>query len=285
MGRKLFFLALILAGAVGFALAIGNFQWRWASDQLRKQLLESGHRATRGTYDPRELAGLPAPVIRYFAASLTPGQPLIASAILRSRGAMSLDTTATRWVPFQAEQTIMSQPPGFFWDARVRAMAWPATFVRDAYVEGIGVLQASIGGVVPVVNQRGRGELARGELMRYLAEAAWIPTKLLPSQGVRWAAVDDSTADAEMVDRELQIFLRFRFDDTGGIREVSSEVRPRMLGTTFVPMRWGGRFWNHAKRGGMRIPLDAEVAWRGPGGEQPYWRGHMEQANYQFAEQ
>ena len=38
------------------------------------------------------------------------------------------------------------------------------------------------------------GEVAQGELMRFFAEAAWYPTALLPSQGVRWQAVDDTSA-------------------------------------------------------------------------------------------
>jgi hypothetical protein len=41
---------------------------------------------------------------------------------------------------------------------------------------------------------RGTGEIAEGQLMGFFAEAAWYPTALLPGQGVRWEAVDDSSA-------------------------------------------------------------------------------------------
>ncbi len=56
-------------------------------------------------------------------------------------------------------------------------------------VVGEGILHAAVLGAVPVVNIRGTREVAEGELMRFLAEAAWYPTALLPSQGVRWEAV------------------------------------------------------------------------------------------------
>jgi hypothetical protein len=62
--------------------------------------------------------------------------------------------------------------------------------VHDAYVAGEGVLNARVLGLVSVVDMRGTGEVAEGELMRFFAEAAWYPTALLPSQGVRWQAVD-----------------------------------------------------------------------------------------------
>jgi hypothetical protein len=45
-----------------------------------------------------------------------------------------------------------------------------------------------------LVNLRGTPEIAQGELMRFLAEAAWYPTALLPSQGVQWKAIDDFSA-------------------------------------------------------------------------------------------
>jgi hypothetical protein len=278
--RRLILVALGVAGAGLFGLALGNFQWRWTSDQMRKELGLSSREAARGVYDPRELVGLPTPVVRFFAATLTPGQPIVTGATLRHRGTMSL---GERWVRFDSEQLVVTAPPGFHWDARLRTPPGLATFVRDAYVEGVGALNAAVAGAIPVAHARGRGELARGELMRFLAEAAWVPTALLPSQGVRWTAVDDSSADAELVDRDQRVTLRFRFDDTGGIAEVASEARPRAEGGKFVPTPWGGRFSNHARRNGMRIPLDAEVYWRTPAGEQPYWRGHVERADYQFA--
>ena len=283
IGRRLVFLLLGLAGAAGFALALGNFQWRWTSEHVREQLARGSRSVGRGTYDPAELVGLPPPVVRFFAATLEPGQPIVTTATLRHRGTMNMGNSTERWARFDSEQFVVTSPPGFHWDARVRALPGLAAFVRDAYVEGAGLLRAAIAGVVPVEDRRGRGEHARGELMRFLAEAAWVPTALLPSQGVRWTAVDDSSADATLVDRDVQVTLRFHFDDTGGIRGVSSEARPRAVEGGFEPTPWVGRFWNHARRNGMRIPLDAEVAWRTPAGERPYWRGHVGRVDYEFA--
>jgi len=48
--------------------------------------------------------------------------------------------------------------------------------------------------VLTVADARGTPEMARGELMRFLAEATWYPTRLLPGNGMSWDAIDDSTA-------------------------------------------------------------------------------------------
>ncbi|MFZ0257155.1 MAG: DUF6544 family protein, partial [Gammaproteobacteria bacterium] len=45
---------------------------------------------------------------------------------------------------------------------------------------------------------------------------------------------------------------------------------------------WYGRFWNYDERGGMRIPLDGEVAWLLSEGPKPYWRGRITQLVYEY---
>jgi len=46
----------------------------------------------------------------------------------------------------------------------------------------------------------GGREAARGELLRYFAEMAGYSSAFLPSQGVRWEALDEHSANATLVD-------------------------------------------------------------------------------------
>jgi hypothetical protein len=63
--------------------------------------------------------------------------------------------------------------------------------VHDAYVAGEGRLHATLLALITLADLRGTREMAEGELMRFLAEAPWYPTALLPSQGVRWEAAGE----------------------------------------------------------------------------------------------
>ena len=130
-------------------------------------------------------------------------------------------------------------------------------------------------------SMRGTADVAEGELMRFFAEAAWYPTALLPSQGVHWEAVDDRSAYATLEEGDLSITMLFTFNKEGVIDTVHAEARGRGVGDEIVPTPWHGRFWNYEKRGGMRVPLDGEVAWLLPEGEKPYWRGHITEIAYQ----
>jgi hypothetical protein len=150
-------------------------------------------------------------------------------------------------------------------------------------VAGEGVLHASVLGLFKVVEMRGIGDVAEGELMRYFAEAAWYTTALLPSQGMRWEAAGDNSAYATLKDGDTSITMLFTFDERGLIDTVQAEARGRTVGGEVVPTPWQGRFWNYEERGSMLVPLDGEVAWLLPEGEKPYWRGHMAEISYKFA--
>lgn len=237
--------------------------------------LELGRRDVRPThYDEAELAGLPGPVQRYFGAAIRPGRPMIAAVRLEQTGALNTREDGERWQPFTASQRVVLAPPGFAWDARVRLLPGLAIRVRDAYVEGRGLLDARLLGW-PLVPRSPSAELARGELMRFLAEAVWYPTALLPSQGVRWSAVDDRHARAELADCGIRVSLEFGFGPDGLIESLRADDRGRSVRGTTVPTPWEGRWSRYAEVDGLQVPLEGEVAWLLPAGRRPYWRGRV----------
>jgi len=92
------------------------------------------------------------------------------------------------------------------------------------------MLYAKVIGLFSVADLRGTPEAARGELMRFLAEAAWYPTALLPSQGVIWTAADRASAHATLHDGVTTVTLLFRFNEAGLIESVFAADRGRGQG-------------------------------------------------------
>lgn len=283
MWRKTVILVVALAACVLAIVLYGEFRWQSGTEALRARL-NAAHRPIAPTvYNARELADLPAPVQRYFRTALKDGQPMIARLRLAQAGQFSLGETQPKWVPFTSTQVVLTQRPGFDWDARLRMAPGVNVLVHDAYVEGDGLLHASLFGLLTMANLRGTPEVAEGELLRYFAEAAWYPTALLPSQGVLWKAVDNTSAEATLRDGEVSVTLLFRFNDAGLIGSVRAAARGRDVNGVVVPTPWEGRFWNYDLREGMRIPLEGEVAWQLPQGLLPYWRGRITEMAYGFA--
>jgi hypothetical protein len=125
-------------------------------------------------------------------------------------------------------------------------------------------------------------ELAEGELMRFLAEAAWYPTVLIPGPGIEWEGVDDSMARVTLTDGATSVTLTVQFDARGLIASVRSDGRYRDVDGVPVRTPWQGRFWDYVRRDGMLVPLEGEVVWLLPGGPQPYWRGRIASRTYEF---
>ncbi len=282
-GVALTVLLIVGIGAVGYG------SWHWNSGTNAKLARLEAARVgpwpstQAARYDARELEGLPAPVQRYFRAVLNDGQAIIAAASLEQTGTFNMSETAEAWKPFTAKQRVITQRPGFDWDARITMFSRVPVHIHDAYIAGQGILHGAVLGLIPVVNMPDTPELRQGEFMRYFMEALWYPTALLPSQGVRWEAVDDQSARATLTDGAITLTLTFRFQDDGLIGSARAESRGRLVNGVPSGAPWQGRFWNYAVRDGMRVPLEGEVAWVMPDGLKPYYRGKLTSLSFDFA--
>ena len=263
--------------------AWGRARWDGLTRELEARLLAARQEPRVTRYREAELAGLPPPVQRYFRAVLRDGQPIVTGATLQHSGSFNLGETADRWVPFTSRQRVVTRRPGFVWDARMPMAPGLTVHVHDAYVDGEGLLRPALLGLFALTELRGGGDIAFGELMRFVAEAAWYPTALLPSQGMRWAPVDDHTARATLTDGPITLTLTFTFDAEGLVTTVRADARGRTVGGRIVPTPWEGRWSDYRWHDGLRVPMQGEVAWLLPAGPRPYWRGTIMSLQYEWA--
>ena len=280
-------LCLLAVAAVGLS-AYGAKRWAdntltltQALDAARVDATVDPSRPTR--YDAREIEGLPAPVQRYFRLALKDGQPIITAVTIDMAGTFNMSATGEQWKPFTSRQRVVTRRPGFLWDAKIAMLPGLTARVADSYIAGKGLLHAAILGLFTVADISGDGEIARGEFMRYFAEMLWYPTALLPSQGVRWKAVDDRSANATIVDGPLTLTLLFRFNDAGLIDSFRAEARGGMVGDEMVMAPWEGNWSNYQTRDGMTVPITGEVAWMRPEGRRPYFVGTLTSLSCAFS--
>jgi hypothetical protein len=255
--------AALMIAAIGLKL-YGASLWAAQTRELVTRLTAS-RTEVAAVYDYRELGSLPAPVQRFFKSALKDGQPIIAAAKVTHTGTFNMGEASDLWKPFTSEQNVVTKSPGFVWDGRIALAPGLAVNVHDAFISGEGILHPAILGFYSLADMRGTGEMARGELMRFFAEAAWYPTATLRNGDI-----------------ELQMIFRFSPSD-GLIEAVEAEARGRTVGGKIVMTPWQGRFWNYAERDGMQIPLEGEVSWLLPEGPKPYWRGLIKSLAYEYA--
>lgn len=259
----------------------GRQRWTGLTTQLGARVDAARTKPKPGCLDWRELDSLPLPVQRFFRTTLSDSLPLVAAAWVEQAGTFNMGETSDRWKDFTATQRVVTRRPGFVWDGRVALLPGLAVHVHDAYVQGEGLLHATIAGLVAVADLHG-DDVARGELMRFVAEAALYPTALLPSQGVLWEAVDQHSARATFVDGSISVTMTFTFGVDGLIKSVGADERGRLVDGKIVPTPWEGRWTDYQMVDGMHVPMTGEVAWIIPDGRKPYWRGRITKLNYEF---
>lgn len=274
-------LALLL-GCLGLLLVLSAYRWRRETTRLVKQLRLRGPATRPTTFNTAELRGLPPPVVRYFGTVLSDAHPVIRYARLVQRGRFLVRPTPNGWRPFTAEEHFGTESGGFVWSARIAMAPRLSIWVRDGLVGGTGSMRAGVMGLWTVADVKHTPEIAEAALQRYLAEAVWFPTALLPSQGVAWAAMGDTSARATLTVAGSTASLDFHFGGDGLVKRVYTAARGREVEGRAVPTPWQGRFSRYESRDGVTIPIAGEVEWLLPEGARPYWRGELTAVSFEY---
>jgi hypothetical protein len=273
-------IGILIIVCLGLASIYASYRWQSNTEKLRAKLIDGRRTIKPKIYDQKEIEGLPDPVQRFFRTVLKDGQAIVAAVELTQKGQFNLNEMEDKWSPFTATQLVITQRLGFDWDARIQMAPGVNAFVHDTYLLGEGSLHASLLGLFTVAKMHGSPENNQGELLRFFAEALWYPTALLPSQGVRWEAINDTSAQATLTDGATTVSAVFQFNAEGAIDTFRTEARYR---DKLTAMPWGGRFWEYSVRNGMLIPLEGEVGWEYPEGTRLYFKGRTTEISYEFA--
>jgi hypothetical protein len=229
-----------------------------------QQMLRSEPVQQRFTKDL--IAGLPAPVQRYFLHAIAPGTPIATSVQLKIQGQFRL-APEKPWMPMQAQETLTAT--GFIWNAKIGSGLFQFQGA-DYYFKQTGRMQFSILGLVPIVNVQ-NSDTARSAIGRLVAELMWLPSALLPQQGVQWQAIDDHTIQANLKVNDEPVMLTFVIDSTGKLlKGYTLRWGNHLTGRTashrtedgswkYIPM--GGQCYSERTFDGFTIPSQVGVGW------------------------
>jgi hypothetical protein len=274
-------LGVFVAGFV-IALWYGSRSQQRALSQLGDSLVgvPSPRRAAQVNLD--DLVELPAPVAKYFTRVLQQEQPIIQLARFAQTGTLRTDAKSGRWLKFEASQIVVPPAVGFLWNARVAIAPLLHVRIRDALIAGQGSGQVSFLSAFTVASAGSIPEMNSGALHRYLAEAVWCPTALLPSAKLRWSVIDDNTALATLTDNGVTVSLEFRFNSAGEVAGIYTPARWGTFDGGYKQIPWEGFFRNYANRGGIVVPSEGEVGWYLDGKWRSVWQGTITESNYDF---
>jgi len=168
-----------------------------------------------------------------------------------------------------AQEYFTAGSPGFLWWGRV-----PLFSALDSYIEGRGHLKVQLLNLITIVDEEGE-DIDQAELLRWLGEAPWFPTALLPSERLSWEPLDDNSARVTFTPHSLTVGGVFYFNNRG---QITSFRGRRYRGGKLE--HWSGYYRDYREAGGMLIPFKVGVAWNLESGDLSYARFNLKKIDY-----
>lgn len=203
------------------------------------------------------VAGLPAPVQRYFLHAIAPGTPLANFVSLKMSGSFRAGQDK-QWLPMQAKQIISAK--GFVWQAAIGRNLFQMVGA-DYYANESGKMQFSLWGLMPLVNAHSP-DIARSSIGRLGGELVLLPSALLRQHGVTWKASDERTIQASLKIDSEPVMLTLVIDSNGKLLKISL---PRWgehtedVSYTYIP--FGGEYQEERTFEGFTIPSQMSAGW------------------------
>lgn len=249
-------------------------------DEVKKEIAKyTDHPA--GVITEEDIAGLPAPVKKYFRRCNFIGQTKMwngriewkEAAIKRSQdgGWTSLECVQYNFVPEPARLVYLNA-----------AMRGIVPFDgRDKYQDGIGNMYIRVMNMIEVENAVGR-EMDQSSLVTILAETMMLPSYIVQPY-VQWRDVDSLTADATLTWNSISVSGRFFFNEHGEYIRFETNDRFHSSGGVHKNYPWYVTAADYRDFGGFYQPAIITATWITDEGEYQYWNGEIGSITYNVA--
>ncbi|PRQ03722.1 hypothetical protein ENSA5_12710 [Enhygromyxa salina] len=253
------FAALLAGAVVGVLLNRAAFERRLDA-QVAELFAEIETLPTY--YSDADVAELPEPARRFFGRNLHDGMPHQSCVRIWEAGKLR-QTPGQPWSEFEAEQYMVSTPPGMLWYARMRPFPLVWVDLVNSYFRGRGRVQAKLLSSVSSVDA-GDDATRRATLLRYVSGLALFPGAMLPADDRGWTEHGEDSATFTLRDGELEVTGVFFFDEFGDVVRFETDERPYAGMKKAEQARWIVRYAEHrsfGSGGDLQLPTKIDVEW------------------------
>lgn len=253
-------LGVVVVTAAGAALGYGSYRRAMADAESAYASLRTSVVPETERYDPRMVAQLPEVAQRYFNHAIKPGTPLRSAVELEMEGTFLLGDR-DRYQTYRMTARQMLRPPGqFVWLPTLRS-GFMHIGGSDALVGSEAWTRFWLFGIVPVAQSRTSPDFVQSAEFRAAVEGAlWLPSSLLPANGVHWEQIGPDSARVTFRKAGPPILLILTLGRNGEVRQVVgqrwSNANPQKI---FRLQPFGGTITAEGVFDGYRIPTDISV--------------------------
>jgi len=283
--RRIFIIIAPVAVIAVFAISLSIVELMF-SRQIEadiERLFAVSRNISDTTFTYEQISGLPEPVQRYFRYSIgEEGKYYLSYAKLKHSGTFR-QNEEQGWMNIEGREYFTTERPGFVWTGKISPFPLLWLSGIDTYIEGKANFQIRLLSLISIADERNSKKLDESELQRWLAEAPWFPTALLPSRNLHWEEIDKSSARAVVKDDSdgptITANAIFHFNEKGEIVEVVAD-RYRSVDNIYTKQKWFGYYRDYKKIEDVMIPNEIEVAWQSNSSDFSYAKFRITEISY-----
>lgn len=246
-------------------------------EKKKKELYDKTEDLSDNLFSYDEIENLPEPVQRYFRNVLEEGQSYISNAELEHVGKFKTEK-GQKWLDIKGKVFFTTHKPGFIWVGKVKPFLGIPVTASDSYIGEKGEMKVKLLSLFTLSEESGE-KMDQADLARWVLEAPWYPTALLPRENLEWESIDSSSAKLYFEDGDHTIEASFVFNEVG---EITESVTERYWGgdENYKLVEWGGKYDDYRRINGVKVPTNIEVAWHFDSGVHKYANFVVSDLNY-----
>ena len=218
---------------------------------------------------PRE--SLPAAAQRWLENALPQDFDPPSQILLEQEGTMDI---RGKWLPFRAKGSYKASPLSFIWKASFRLLPGVWVVAEDGHAHGRGWGGSRLWGIIPM-GKLTDSEVLTIQVVRNIAELAWMPSFLLADPGLTLTEVGDAAFQVTSMAGDSEVVVRFDLNEHGDVIRAFSPSRPYDVPGGFAESPWHYEFSDHADFNGVRIPSAAIATYDKEDGPWEYFHGRI----------
>ncbi len=240
-------------------VTIGSILFRLSTRRRMKKLVSRAKLSSNRLEVAARFDALPEPAKRMIRFSCGAKIQIPKLVYLHQIGRIRKDVNSP-WLEIEAQQVYSTNPPAFLWSMESPYDKTSTVLGRDFLIDGVGGMQISFLGTVPIVNKVGTVEMNQGAMLRYLNELVmWFPQALLGRE-IGWKEVRESSATVTFTELGRTVEGRIEVDPEGRLVNFVAK-RYRSLDKGYELREWSTPVDEYGEFNGQKLPRRGHGVW------------------------
>lgn len=224
-----------------------------------ESLRQNDDSITVAKFDYSQIKGLPLVVQKYFRLNIERGVFEARYIKFKQTSEIRSDENA-QWKELNAEQFYSVIEPGYVWNAsfQMSELLWLRNI--ETYVKGKSKIIFKLFSSVNMGEHFGQ-ELDQSSLARFLTEAVFFPSRLLPSKHLFWSGINSQKAKVTLKYYDLSVSATCYFNTLGEIIKIETDDRYKTTKSGIKKAKYIVHYSKYKSFVGYSVPTASEAEW------------------------